>query len=76
MRDGEEDVAMPSAIAKYFSLLLLVVGIIFYVTWTAADPSTWNDVGVYSVTVIFVGFGLAGYWHFSNMEEKEKRSDL
>lgn len=72
----DPEVKMPAAVAKYFFLMLLFVGIVFYVAWVIADPTTWNDVGVYSVTAMFVGFGLVGYWHYSNLEKDEESNEI
>ncbi|MBI4416422.1 MAG: hypothetical protein HY557_05510 [Euryarchaeota archaeon] len=51
------------AAASYFFLILL--GIFFYVargilydTWNLFDP---ENVGVYALTIITVGFGVTGY---------------
>ncbi|RLF45534.1 MAG: hypothetical protein DRN29_06525 [Thermoplasmata archaeon] len=42
-----------------FSLLVLLAGIIFYVAWSAKF-NAWTDIGVYTVTIILVGFGAIG----------------
>ena len=43
----------------WFSLFVLVVGIIFYVAWSATF-NAWTDIGVYAVSIILVGFGALG----------------
>jgi len=46
------------------SWVLIVAGVLFYVLsvagafWPKATP--WNDVGLYTVTVTLLGFGLGG----------------
>ncbi len=49
-----------SPLAQGFFLVLLLVGLLFYGSWGALYGS-WTDLGVYSVTAVFVGFGLTGY---------------
>lgn len=41
------------------SLVLLVLGIAFWV-WMGTTYDNWTDVGVYSIGVTLVGFGLVG----------------
>jgi hypothetical protein len=41
------------------SLLLLLAGILFYVYW-GIRFGVWYDVGIYSITIVFVLGGLAG----------------
>lgn len=42
------------------SVVLLVLGVIFYLVM--AMQGSPADVGVYAVTAVLVGFGLAGLW--------------
>ena len=42
-----------------FSVLLLVLGVAFW-AWMGTTYGNWADVGVYSVGVTLVGFGLLG----------------
>jgi hypothetical protein len=42
------------------SLVLLVVGILFYFGMGIAH-SSWTDLGVYSLSIALVGFGLFGF---------------
>lgn len=67
----EEDVKLPPTIPKYISLILIILGIIFYISWVGTEPSAWNDIGVYSVTVILLGFGIAGYLLFGYKEKHQ-----
>ena len=41
------------------SLLFLIVGIIFYIGWSLYYDA-WTDIGVYSLTILFVAFGVLG----------------
>ena len=42
------------------SLLLLISGILFYISWIIRFPNAWADIGIYSITIIFVLAGLLG----------------
>ena len=42
------------------SLLLLIGGILFYISWIIRFPNAWADIGIYSITIIFVLAGLLG----------------
>ncbi|HID71594.1 MAG TPA: hypothetical protein EYP29_02475 [Thermoplasmata archaeon] len=55
---------------KFFSLLSFFLGILFYFSWLAAfGLDKWHDPGVYSVTIVLVGFGAAGYFTYSMLEK-------
>ncbi len=41
------------------SLLLIIAGILFYLSWVIRFPNAWGDIGIYSITIIFV---LAGFF--------------
>ena len=52
------------------SLLALIAGISFYFWW-AVTYNIWIDIGVYSVTVVLVSFGILGIL-LSLIEEKQE----
>lgn len=52
------------------SLALIVLGLVWYL-YFGAVWSRWADVGVYSVAVMLLGFGLAGYWASRAMAEEQ-----
>ncbi len=52
----------------WFSIVLAVLGVIFYAVMGLAHGA-WTDVGVYSITVILVGFGGVGAWVASMGED-------
>ena len=60
----EEDVPFVRKIAFGFYALLLFFGIAFYFGWSlwfgTWNPLTRDNIGVYAVTVVLVGFGLTG----------------
>ena len=68
----EDDVRMPVIIPKMFYRLLLLSGILFYICWLAVfGLEHWNDVGVYSITVLLICFGLVGTFLYSEIEKQE-----
>ncbi|HEC94671.1 MAG TPA: hypothetical protein ENI45_01735 [Thermoplasmatales archaeon] len=42
-----------------FSILVLACGLIFYVGWSSMY-NAWTDIGVYSVSIIFILLGILG----------------
>jgi hypothetical protein len=46
--------------ARAFYLVLLVTGVILYLLWSLLFDA-WTDLGLYSITMMMVGFGLVGY---------------
>lgn len=62
MSMSEEDTL--TSIARWFYLIVLLIGIAFYISWSAMY-NAWTDFGVYAITIILVSFGLFGtllYW--------------
>jgi len=43
---------------------LAALGVAFYFGWSLLH-GTWTDLGVYSVTIVLVGFGIFGYLLYS-----------
>jgi hypothetical protein len=41
------------------SLLLLIAGILFYIYW-GVTYGVWADIGIYSITIVFVLAGIFG----------------
>ena len=50
---------------------LTFLGILFYVLWGVAYGG-WFDIGVYSITVVLLGFGLVGIYLYSILEIEEE----
>ncbi len=48
--------------------LLAALGVAFYISWSYLY-GTWTDIGVYSVSVVMIGFGVIGYLLYSIEEE-------
>jgi len=55
-------------IAKYFYLVLLIIGVVFYISWGILYDG-WFDRGVYAVTIVLVGFGVTGVLLYSHIEK-------
>jgi hypothetical protein len=60
----EEESVFTRKLAFAFYTLLLFLGILFYFSWGIFygtwNPLTKENIGVYAVTVVLVGFGLTG----------------
>ncbi|RLF62158.1 MAG: hypothetical protein DRN16_02340 [Thermoplasmata archaeon] len=52
-----------------FSILVIAIGLIFYIFWSITY-NIWFDIGIYSVTIIFVASGVFGLL-ISQTKEKE-----
>lgn len=64
MDEEEKSERFPKKVAVAFYLLLIVLGIFMYIGWGIAF-GTWDllapeNVGVYSIVVILLGFGITG----------------
>lgn len=64
-----EESAFPRKVAMVFYMFLLILGIFFYVGWSMIY-NTWDitrpeNIGVYALTVILVGFGIVGLLLYS-----------
>jgi len=46
--------------ARMFYLVVLVTGIVLYLMWSIIYDA-WFDLGLYSIVVLMVSFGLVGY---------------
>jgi hypothetical protein len=65
----EEESAFPQKVAVVFYTFLLILGIFFYIGW-GIIYNTWDitrpeNVGVYALTVVLVGFGIVGLLLYS-----------
>ncbi|UCH90355.1 MAG: hypothetical protein JSV49_10860 [Thermoplasmata archaeon] len=67
---------MPISVPKLFYRLLLLAGILFYISWLAVfGVEHWNDIGVYSITVVLICFGLVGSLLYDEIEKADKADD-
>lgn len=58
---------------RFMGLGLLVIGVAFYVIWSALY-GTWADIGLYSFTIVIVVFGLLELWLVQELIKKEDSS--
>jgi hypothetical protein len=72
-----EEPAFPRKLATAFYFFLILLGILFYVswgiiygTWNLADPEA---IGVYALTVVLIGFGVTGYFLYRKPLPKPER---
>lgn len=65
----EEGSGFPRGVAVAFYAFLLILGIFFYLAWGIIfgswDVTRPENVGVYALTVILVGFGIVGILLYS-----------
>lgn len=64
-----EESAFPRKVAVVFYTFLLILGIFFYIGWGIVY-NTWDitrpeNIGVYALTVVLVGFGIVGLLLYS-----------
>jgi len=62
MKKGERMEKLVRSLDMYgiISLLVLLTGLIFYVTWSSIH-NAWTDIGTYSITVPLVLLGVFGF---------------
>jgi glycopeptide antibiotics resistance protein len=73
MAQDEEIMEVPTILPKAFYMLLLVLGIGFYLIWSSLFDA-WTDIAVYTVSVVLIGFGIIGTILYSTLE-KESAED-
>ncbi len=56
------------SILSLFYALMAGLGLAFYISWSFLY-GTWTDIGVYSVSVVLIAFGIVGYILYSIDEE-------
>lgn len=61
---------LPLNVTTIFYYLLFIFGILFYLSWGMLYGE-WTDVGVYSLTIIMVGFGFIGMLLYSHKKENK-----
>jgi len=68
----DDETKIPIWIPKMFYRLLFVGGILFYFSWLGVfGLEHWKDVGVYSITILLICFGLVGSWLYDEIEKRE-----
>jgi hypothetical protein len=66
----EKDVELPRKFKLLFSFLVLLSGLLLYLSW-ASLYNAWTDIGLYSISVPIIGFGLAGIFLFTRKEVQD-----
>jgi hypothetical protein len=61
-------------VIQYLSFALLLGSVAFYVGWSIAYGD-WNDIGLYSVSVILILFGILGIV-LSHYKIKQEESEV
>ena len=60
-----DEPAVPRKVAAAFYFFLILLGLLFYVGWSLLyntwDISRPENVGVYALTILLLGFGITGY---------------
>ncbi len=59
MADEEEVLEVPAVVPRLFYMVLLAVGVAFYIIWSALF-NAWTDLAVYTISAILIGFGISG----------------
>ncbi|MBC7081299.1 MAG: hypothetical protein H5T44_03545 [Thermoplasmatales archaeon] len=54
-----------------FCLLVILAGVAYYILWNL-KYNAWSDIGIYSVSVFFIGFGFLGLLYSIIKTEREK----
>ena len=67
----EKQVEMPRMYKLLFSFLVFIAGLGLYLYW-AASYNAWLDIGLYSISVPIIGFGLVGIFLFTRKEIVEE----
>lgn len=79
----EQEVKLSAKYPKYAFAFVLILGIAFPIIWGITGMKYFNqsfkeafiDVGVYSVSVVLIGFGLIGFLLYRYMEKEENKND-
>ena len=69
-----EEVKMPSVIPRIFYTILFMLGVGLYISWGILF-NVWFDLGVYSICVMLIGFGLVGMLLYSYLERQELKKE-
>jgi hypothetical protein len=69
-----DEVKMPAIIPRIFYTILFMFGVGLYIGWGILF-NVWLDLGVYSISIILIGFGLVGMLLYSYFERKELENE-
>ena len=69
-----EESTMPVVIPQIFYALLLMMGVGLYIGWGILY-NVWLDLGVYSLSIILIGFGLTGFLLYRHIEREDAEKE-
>jgi hypothetical protein len=69
MADEKPELSTSRKIVRGFCILLMLSGFVMLIIW-AGIYGIWKDIGLYSVVVLLIGFGLVGTLLYSIPEEE------
>jgi hypothetical protein len=69
-----EESRMPVVIPQVFYALLLMMGVGLYLGWGVLF-NVWDDLGVYALSVILIGFGLVGFLLYRHIEREDAEKE-
>jgi prolipoprotein diacylglyceryltransferase len=58
-----------------FAIIVLIAGLLLYVTWGLRYPDAWTDIGIYSITIVLVLGGLIGAVLSLTFEKTEEEQE-
>ena len=67
MAEDREGLSIGRNIVRGFCVLLIMTGLILFLVWGLAF-GIWWDVGLYTVLLMFIGFGTIGFILYSMPE--------
>jgi len=70
----EKEVKLPYGLVKNLFTLLMIAGILLYIAWTVlmiVTQGIFFDLGLYSICIIMILFGLAGRLLYSHKQKTE-----
>lgn len=70
----EKDIGLPNYFVKNFFTVLMVAGLLLYLTWSVfliITKGIFFDLGLYSICIVMVLGGLAGRLLYSHKQKME-----
>jgi hypothetical protein len=70
----DDDIRIPPAIPRLFYTIMLVLGVILFVSWGLLYGVIF-DVGLYAISAVLIGFGLTGMLLYSQIEKEAQEAE-
>jgi len=70
----DEELRIPPAIPRIFYTVLLVFGVVLYISWVILYGVAL-DVGLYAICAVLIGFGLTGMFLYSQIEKEAQETE-